>query len=72
MRVIARRKPISIISADLLGIPAQELGLQGSFTQVVKVFPPAQKKTCRFVRDVEAEQAAAEIFAFLKENRFIE
>ncbi len=68
----ARRKPISIISADLLGIPAQELGLQGSFTQVVKVFPPAQKKTCRFVRDVEAEQAAAEIFAFLKENRFIE
>lgn len=68
----ARRKPISIISADLLGIPAKELGLQGSFTQVVKVFPPAQKKTSRFVRDVEADQAAAEIFAFLKENRFIQ
>lgn len=67
----ARQKPIQLVSAQDLPIPADELGLKGSFTQVVKVFPPQNKKSCRIVQNVEAEQAAAEIYTFLKESRFI-
>jgi electron transfer flavoprotein beta subunit len=67
----SRKKPIQIVSAKDLNIPEEELGLKGSFTQVVKVFPPPEKKSCRVIQDVEADKAAQEIFNFLKENRFI-
>lgn len=68
----SRKKPIRSVSADDLGIPADELGLKGSFTQVVKVFPPPEKKCGRLLQNLEADQAAGEIFSFLKEKRFIE
>ncbi|MDO9120763.1 MAG: electron transfer flavoprotein subunit beta/FixA family protein, partial [Anaerolineaceae bacterium] len=68
----ARKKPIRSVNADDLGIPAEELGLKGSFTQVVKVFPPPEKKCGRLLQNLETDQAAAEIFNFLKEKRFIE
>jgi electron transfer flavoprotein beta subunit len=68
----ARKKPMRSVSADDLGIPAEELGLKGSFTQVVKVFPPPEKKCGRLLQNLETDQAAAEIYDFLKEKRFIE
>ena len=68
----SRKKPIRSVSADDLGIPVEELGLKGSFTQVVKVFPPAEKKGGRLLQNIETDQAASEIFEFLKENRFLE
>lgn len=67
----ARKKPIRRITASDLQIAEEALGLKGSFTQVVKVFPPPEKKSCRLIKDMEAEKAALEIFTFLKENRFI-
>jgi electron transfer flavoprotein alpha/beta subunit len=67
----ARKKPIRIITANDLQIPEESLGLQGSFTQVVKVFPPPEKKSSRVIQDIEADQAAREIIAFLRERRFI-
>jgi electron transfer flavoprotein beta subunit len=67
----ARQKPIQIVTAKDLPIPVEELGLKGSFTQVVKVFPPQNKKCCRIVQDVEADRAATEIYTFLKEGHFI-
>lgn len=68
----ARRKHIRTVAAADLGISEEELGLKGSFTQVVKIFPPPEKKSCRILLNAEADQAAREIYAFLKERRFIE
>lgn len=68
----SRNKPIRTVVADDLGIPADELGLKGSFTQVVKVFPPPDKKCGRLLQNLETDQAASEIFTFLKEKRFID
>ncbi len=70
--VQARQKPIKTVQAEDLPIPEDELGLKGSYTQVVKVFPPTQKKCCQKIDNMEPEQAAAEIFQFLKERRYID
>ena len=69
--ILSRHKPIQIVKAGELNIPEDELGLKGSFTQVVKVFPPQTRKGCRMVQDMEPSDAAMEIFSFLKEQRFI-
>lgn len=68
----AREKPLHMLSAAALNLPEEELGLKGSFTQVVKVFPPPEKKTGRLLQDLEAEEAAQAIFDYLVEQRFIE
>jgi len=68
----ARKKPIRSVTADDLGIPVEELGLKGSFTQVVKVFPPPEKKCGKLLQNLEPDQAAVEIFNYLKDKRFIE
>ena len=67
----ARRKPMKIMTADDLQLDESELGLQGSFTQVVKIFPPMARKSGRRVENVEAEQAARVMTAFLRAERFI-
>jgi len=67
----ARKKLIRTIWADAIAIPEGQLGLQGSFTQVVKVFPPPAKKTNTILQNLEVEKAAQEIFSFLKEKRFL-
>lgn len=67
----ARKKPVQIITAAELQIPEEELGLKGSFTQVVKVFPPMEKKSTRIVDSPEAADAAHEIMAFLQERHFL-
>jgi electron transfer flavoprotein beta subunit len=36
----AKKEPIPVWGLDDLGFPPEEVGLAGSFTQVVKVFPP--------------------------------
>ena len=67
----ARKKPIRVVSANDLNIPEEQLGLQGSYTQVVKVFPPPAKKSSLLLQNLEAAQAAREILGFLKEKRFV-
>ncbi len=67
----ARKKPVHIITAAELQIPEEELGLKGSFTQVVKVFPPTEKKSTRIVESPESADAAHEIMAFLQERHFL-
>lgn len=67
----ARKKPLRVVTAADLDIPEGELGLKGSFTQVVKVFPPQNRKIGRTVHNVDAENAAQEIFGYLKQMRFI-
>lgn len=67
----ARQKPIRLVSANDLSIPEDELGLKGSFTQVVKVFPPPARKSTHLIEAGEADEAAREIYRFLKEQRFV-
>ena len=67
----ARKKEISGLSAKDLGLDESELGLKGSYTQVVKVFPPQQKQGGLKFEDIEPEVAARKIAAFLREEKFI-
>lgn len=67
----ARLKEVSVLSADDLGLDETELGLKGSYTQVVKVFPPQQKQGGLKFEDIEPEVAARKIAAFLREENFI-
>ena len=67
----ARLKDVSVISADNLDLDETELGLKGSFTQVVKVFPPRQKQGGLKFEDIEPEVGARKIAAFLRQEGFI-
>jgi electron transfer flavoprotein alpha/beta subunit len=69
--IASHKKPIRIINANELDISENQLGLEGSYTQVVKVFPPQEKQNGRIMRNLEAEKAASEIFKFLRNSRFI-
>jgi electron transfer flavoprotein alpha/beta subunit len=69
--IASHKKPIRIINANELDISENQLGLEGSYTQVVKVFPPQEKQNGRIMRNLEAEKAASEIFEFLKNSKFI-
>lgn len=67
----ARLKAVSLLSAADLDLDETQLGLKGSYTQVVKVFPPRQKQGGLKLEGVEPEVAARKIAAFLREENFI-
>jgi electron transfer flavoprotein beta subunit len=67
----ARTKDLRVIAADDLDLDEAELGLQGSYTQVVNVFPPAQKAGGTKLEGLEPEVAARKIAAYLREEKFI-
>ena len=67
----ARRKPCDRIDASSLDLEEGQLGLMGSYTQVVKVFPPKEKKGGRRLEGLSPEAAAQEIAAYLREENFI-
>ena len=67
----ARAKPCRMMTAADLGLDASELGLSGSPTQVVKVFPPLAKTAGERVNGADPEAAAARALGFLKENQFV-
>jgi electron transfer flavoprotein beta subunit len=67
----ARSKELRMISADELGLNENELGLQGSFTQVVTVFPPAQKQGGTLLEGLEPEVAARKLAAYLRNEGFV-
>jgi electron transfer flavoprotein alpha/beta subunit len=60
-----------VLSADDLALDETELGLKGSYTQVVRVFPPRLKQGGLKLEDIEPEVAARKIAAFLRKERFI-
>jgi len=67
----ARKKELRIVTASELAIDENELGLKGSFTQVVKIFPPQVKKTGVVFDGSEPRGAAKKLIEFLKERKFI-
>ncbi len=70
--VRARQKPVKTISAADLNIPDDDLGLMGSYTQVVKVFPPAVKKQGRLMIHPDADQAVQAILSILENEKILE
>ncbi|MFX1514125.1 MAG: electron transfer flavoprotein subunit beta/FixA family protein [Promethearchaeota archaeon] len=70
--VDARMKPITVVTADDLGGDPSQYGLQGSFTQVAKIFPPRTKTGGEKVDGSDPETAVEHLFNFLKENRFLD
>lgn len=64
----ARLKPYQIITAKDLGIEPEELGLTGSLTQVVKIFPPEAKTGGRKLSGLDAKAASGEILDYLEQN----
>ena len=67
----ARLKDMRTITADELELDETELGLQGSFTQVVNVFPPTIKQGGTKLEGLEPEVAGRKIAAYLREEKFI-
>ena len=67
----ARSKDLRIMGADDLDLDEAELGLQGSYTQVVNVFPPARKHGGTKLEGLEPEVAARRIAAYLRNEKFI-
>jgi electron transfer flavoprotein alpha/beta subunit len=48
-----------------------EIGLNGSFTQVVKVFSPPIKKSGKIIDGSNPQNAANKLFTFLKEKKIV-
>ena len=69
--LVARRKDVSAITAADLDLDEAELGLTGSYTQVVKVFAPRQKQGGIKLEGIDSEVAARKVAAFLREEKFI-
>ncbi len=70
--IAARRREIRRVGASELPLQESELGLAGSYTQVVKVFPPPQKKGGRRLEGLDPAEAAREIASYLRAEGFIE
>jgi electron transfer flavoprotein beta subunit len=67
----ARRKEIFTVTAADLDLKESELGLSGSYTQVVKVFPPVPKEGGRKLEGLEPAAAAAQIASFLRSEGYL-
>ena len=67
----AKKEPIPLWGLADLGLDAQEVGLAGSFTQVVKVFPPTVKAPGRIVSGANAPKAAKEVVDLLRQKHFV-
>ena len=67
----AREKELRIVSASDLAIDQDKLGLHGSPTQVMEIFPPRVKGKGELIDGSEAEAATEIVMAFLKERKFI-
>lgn len=62
----AKKAELTTYNADDLGLPAAEIGLNGSPTQVVKIFSPEMKKDVE-KHEVSPEEAVEIIFKKVKE-----
>lgn len=67
----ARDKEIVTMTAADLDLEEAELGLKGSLTQVVKVFPPMVKEPGRVLDGADTPAAVKEVVGFLHEKHFV-
>ncbi|MEW6266720.1 MAG: electron transfer flavoprotein subunit beta/FixA family protein [Thermodesulfobacteriota bacterium] len=66
----ARARELKVLKAADLGLSEEQTGLKGSFTQVIKIFPPAARQAGRRLENLDPADAAREIAAFLREKKF--
>jgi electron transfer flavoprotein beta subunit len=69
--VEARKKPLNVISANDLDVEMDKLGINGSYTQVVKVFSPPVKKSGEIIDGSDPRVAVESLISFLKSKKFI-
>lgn len=67
----ARKKELRVVTASDLNIDESELGLKGSPTQVIKIFPPRVKKKGEIIDGSDAQGAAKKLVELLRERNFI-
>lgn len=67
----ARKKEIRLVSAADLEVDQDKLGLEGSPTQVMEIFPPRGKEKGELIDGTDPEPATERLIAFLKERKFI-
>jgi len=64
----AREKSLRVITADDLELDTGDLGLMGSRTRVIRVFPPPAREGCRIEDGSDPEVAVDRILDFLEEK----
>lgn len=69
--VEARKKPLEVINAKSLNLDENKIGLNGSFTQVVKIFSPPTKEAGEIIEGDDSINAAKKLFKFLKEKKIV-
>jgi electron transfer flavoprotein beta subunit len=69
--ILGMGKPIEVVNADMLGIPKEKLGLDGSRTTVRKVFPPKRRKSGIKIESDDSKEAAKQLIEFLIKNGVI-
>jgi electron transfer flavoprotein alpha/beta subunit len=67
----ARKKELRVLSASDLELDQDKLGLPGSPTQVVEIFPPRVKGSGECIDGTDAEAATEKAIAFLRKRGFI-
>jgi electron transfer flavoprotein beta subunit len=68
----ARSKPLETLTAADLDIDDSHLGLEGSLTQVVRIFPPQSRADGRKLEGLDSEGARKAILAFLQAQHYVE
>ena len=63
----AKKAELTIWNADDLALDEKEIGLNGSPTQVVKIFSPKLEKEVEKLEGLTAEDAANKVYDRLKE-----
>ncbi len=67
----ARKKELRVVTASELTIDENDLGLKGSLTQVIKIFPPPVKKKGLRIDGSEPQKATKKLIEFLKKRKFV-
>ncbi len=67
----ARNKEIATMTADDVGIAEAELGLAGSLTQVVRIFPPPARAGGEVIDGSDPGEAARRLVGFLRERELV-
>ncbi|MHA1730202.1 MAG: electron transfer flavoprotein subunit beta/FixA family protein [Promethearchaeota archaeon] len=67
----ARNKPFEIITAGKFDVKKEKLGLNGSYTQVVKIFAPPAREAGEIIDGSDPGKAAEQMMAFLRKKKMI-
>ncbi len=67
----AREKPITIVSAEDIGVDDTKVGLNASPTQVLKIFAPPERGGGEIIDGSDPAEAARKVLNFLIEQKFL-